>query len=191
MPEIFGMHDNANITFQKQESDIIISTVLSIQPRETGKGSSGKTPDETVRELAGSILENLPVILSMSEAGSQTFQRDKDGLMDSMATFLGQEMARFNSLLVVMDKTLVELDKAILGFSTMSKELDGMYSCFLNNQVPANWVEVAYPSLKPLSSWVQDLIDRVEFIRDWLKNDKPPSYWLAAFFFPQGFLTAV
>lgn len=57
MPEIFGMHDNANIAFQKQESDFIINTVLGIQPRETGTGSSGKTSDETVLELAGSILE--------------------------------------------------------------------------------------------------------------------------------------
>lgn len=120
----------------------------------------------------------------MNEAGYATFQKDKEGLVDSMATFLGQEMARFNTLLSVMNKSLVDLDKAIKGISVMSKELDSMYTCFLNYQVPANWSKVAYPSLKPLSSWVADLIARVDFIRNWLVYDKPMSYWLVAFFFP-------
>ena len=31
-PEIFGMHENANIAFQQQESDKILDVVLSVQP---------------------------------------------------------------------------------------------------------------------------------------------------------------
>ncbi len=51
-PEVFGMHDNANITFQMKESTMAIQTILNIQPREAGgSGSDGKTPDETVTEL--------------------------------------------------------------------------------------------------------------------------------------------
>jgi dynein heavy chain len=30
LPELFGLHENANITFQTQESDKIVATVLSI-----------------------------------------------------------------------------------------------------------------------------------------------------------------
>jgi dynein heavy chain len=61
----------------------------------------------------------------------------------------------------------------------------------LNNQIPPNWMRVGYPSLKPLGSWVTDMLERVKFIRDWVTSGKPIAYWLAAFFFPQGFLTAV
>jgi len=43
-PEVFGMHENANITYQNQESDKIVSTILSIQPRVGGE-AGGKTPD--------------------------------------------------------------------------------------------------------------------------------------------------
>lgn len=32
-PEVFGMHENANINYQAQESDKILQTILSIQPR--------------------------------------------------------------------------------------------------------------------------------------------------------------
>lgn len=43
-PEVFGLHENANITFQNQESQKIIDTILSIQPR-IGGSAGGKTPD--------------------------------------------------------------------------------------------------------------------------------------------------
>ena len=59
----------------------------------------------------------------------------------------------------------------------------------LNNQVPANWANVAYPSLKPLASWLQDLIARLEFMRTWLVNGAPNVFWFGGFYFPQGFLT--
>ena len=48
---------------------------------------------------------------------------------------------------------------------------------------------MAYPSLKPLGSWVADLHKRVAFMRDWLVNGAPKCFWLPGFFFPQGFMT--
>ena len=46
----------------------------------------------------------------------------------------------------------------------MSKELDEMYYNLLNNQVPNDWVKIAYPSLKPLASWIRDLKERVKVL---------------------------
>ena len=34
-PEVFGMNENANITFKLTESKMALSTILSIQPRES------------------------------------------------------------------------------------------------------------------------------------------------------------
>jgi len=65
-----------------------------------------------------------------------------------------------------------------------------MATRFLDNKVPTQWEAVGYPSLKPLSSWVPDLIARVQFISKWLFEGVPASYWVPAFFFPQGFMTA-
>lgn len=72
----------------------------------------------------------------------------------------------------------------------MSISLEQMYNAFLLNKVPDAWVNVAYPSLKPLSSWFKDLQQRIEFLGGWLYNGPPDSFWLPAFFFPQGFMTA-
>lgn len=51
-PEVFGMHENANITYQNQESNKIMETILSIQPRISAGGSGGKSPDEIVMQMA-------------------------------------------------------------------------------------------------------------------------------------------
>lgn len=51
----------------------------------------------------------------------------------------------------------------------MSLTLDAVYVALLKNQTPSLWIDkIGYPSLKPLSSWVSDLVLRVEFIENWL-----------------------
>jgi len=88
--------------------------------------------------------------------------------MESLSTVLLQEVQRFNRLLTVMRSSLEEIQKAIKGLVVMSSELDRMYLSMLNLQVPGNWEKVAYPSLKPLMSWFRDLLERVEFMNQWL-----------------------
>lgn len=61
--------------------------------------------------------------------------------------------------------SLVTLQKAIAGLVVMSEEMDRIYTSFLNNQVPTHWSNSAYPSLKPLASWVKDLTLRTSFIQ--------------------------
>jgi len=94
-------------------------------------------------------------------------------------------------MLKVIRKSLVDLVKAIEGTVVMSMVLEKMFESFMNNKVPANWAAVAYPCLKPLTSWYKDMIKRLEFMSDWLYNGPPKTYWVPALFFPQGFNTAV
>ena len=188
-PEIFGMHNNANIANQQQETDLMIRTALLLQPRASGT-ATGRSPDQIVAELAAEVERGLPAKLRMDEAGEAAFQM-RGAHMDSLGTVLSQEMARFNKLLSVMATSLLDLQRAIRGEVLLSEELDKMYTALLNNGVPANWEAVAYPSLKPLASWVKELHARIAFMRTWLRNGPPPAFWLSGFFFPQGFLTGV
>lgn len=112
--------------------------------------------------------------------------------MKSLGTNLEQEMARFNELLKRLGKTLVDFQKAVKGTIVMTNDLDEMYNSELNNLVPPVWTKgVGYPSLKPLSSWYEDMLLRVEFFRDWIEHGSPISFWMPSMYFPQGFLTSV
>ncbi|KAE8301074.1 Dynein heavy chain 6, axonemal Axonemal beta dynein heavy chain 6 Ciliary dynein heavy chain 6 [Larimichthys crocea] len=127
----------------------------------------------------------------MDEAVETLFERDESGRLNSLTTVLGQETDRFNNLLRVLRMSLITLQKAIAGLVVMSEEMDRIYTSFLNNQVPTHWTNSAYPSLKPLSSWVRDLVLRTSFIQTWITRGQPKSFWISGFFFPQGFLTGV
>lgn len=133
-------------------------------------------------------METIPANLDRAEGLKDLF-KTTNNLLPSLTTVLVQEMEKFNRLLVVMRKTLDDLVQAIGGFIVMSETLDSMYLSLTNGFVPANWVKVAYPSLKPLTSWFEDLILRVEFLNKWLTEGNPPAYWISGLFFPQGFMT--
>nr|XP_055061459.1 dynein axonemal heavy chain 6 isoform X1 [Misgurnus anguillicaudatus] len=187
-PEIFGMHENANLAFQRQETMTLIGTILEVQPRSSSAGG-GKSNDEVVHELADSILARIPEKLDMDSAAESLFLQDQYGRVNSLTTVLGQEVDRFNFLLHVLRTSLSTLQKAIEGLVVMSEEMEKIYNSFLNNQVPSHWSNAAYPSLKPLGSWVKDLTMRTAFIESWITRGQPKSFWISGFFFPQGFLT--
>jgi len=189
-PEVFGMHPNANITFQLQETRKMMDTILSIQPRATS-AEGGKSPDELVAALAAEIESNIAPPLDLDDACPGLFDRTATGQLKSLSVVLEQEIERFNRLTKRVLLTLKELQKAIKGVVVMTGELEQMYTDFLNNKVPGLWEKVAYPSLKPLGGWIDDYHKRIDFMRTWLTKGNPKSYWLAGFFFPQGFMTGV
>eukprot|EP00345_Euplotes_harpa_P017525 CAMPEP_0168340266 /NCGR_PEP_ID=MMETSP0213-20121227/13968_1 /TAXON_ID=151035 /ORGANISM="Euplotes harpa, Strain FSP1.4" /LENGTH=143 /DNA_ID=CAMNT_0008346483 /DNA_START=150 /DNA_END=578 /DNA_ORIENTATION=- len=71
----------------------------------------------------------------------------------------------------------------------MSDELEKLGNSLFDNRVPEIWEDVGFLSLKPLASWVQDLNDRIKFLKDWIEGGTPAVFWISGFFFPQAFLT--
>ena len=71
--------------------------------------------------------------------------------------------------------TSKEMLLAIDGFVVMSSEMEGCYTDIVNNQVPNLWGGITgtapnYNTVKPLASWVVDLLARMEFIIKWYRR---------------------
>eukprot|EP00002_Diphylleia_rotans_P006932 TRINITY_DN1638_c0_g1_i1.p1 TRINITY_DN1638_c0_g1~~TRINITY_DN1638_c0_g1_i1.p1 ORF type:complete len:4126 (-),score=976.49 TRINITY_DN1638_c0_g1_i1:597-12974(-) len=182
-PEVFGLHENANITFAQNETSMIFDDLLALQPK-TSSGS-GRSRDTVIKETATDILQRLPKVISEEES----YKRYPISYKESMNTVLNQEIIRYNKLLRVVQRSLNDILKALRGLVVMSQALEQMSNSLYDNQVPKMWADKAYPSLKPLSAWVADLRERCGFIENWFNKGIPVVFWISGFFFPQAFLT--
>ncbi|KAL0235780.1 hypothetical protein GEMRC1_002362 [Eukaryota sp. GEM-RC1] len=183
-PEVFGLHSNAAITCAQNETFAMFEQLLLMQPRATGavKGLSREEVIETTTRTILSELHDVYDLESITEKYPVLYE-------ESMNTVLIQEVIRYNRMLQVMKNSLSDLLKALKGEVVLSAQLEEMSSSIFNNQVPSLWAAVAYPSLKPLMSWIVDLKNRLLFIDNWVENGIPNVFHISSFFFPQAFLT--
>ncbi|XP_077075428.1 dynein axonemal heavy chain 3 isoform X1 [Siphateles boraxobius] len=184
-PEVFGLHSNANITKDNQETNQLLDGVLLTLPRQTSSGA--KSPQEVVDELAEGMLAKLPCDFDIEMV------TNKYPLVyeESMNTVLRQELIRFNRLSKVVRSSLLNTQKALRGQVVMSAELENVFNSLLIGKVPATWAAKSYPSLKPLGSYMSDFLARLQFLQDWIDNGPPSVFWVSAFYFTQSFLTGV
>uniref|UniRef100_A0A8C5PZV6 AAA+ ATPase domain-containing protein n=1 Tax=Leptobrachium leishanense TaxID=445787 RepID=A0A8C5PZV6_9ANUR len=259
-PEIFGMHQNAERAHLESQAQLFLDTIVSMQSIKSVEDTAERAEqnkDEIVLEIISDILNVLPVTVESKTKQEVPVTADGtsvslgtlfsapawdsiakstkgyDPLINSaLLTVLRQEIDRFNHLLSVMHASLHSLKQSIRGEILLNKGLEEVYIALLNLKVPRLWQQSSYESCKSLGSWVDDLVQRLDFFSTWAKQvikciqdrfgqtlgfqktfkyhrpgtsqtaeipeitppllqEQPSSYWLSAFFFPQGFLTAV
>eukprot|EP00667_Euglena_gracilis_P000011 EG_transcript_11 len=187
-PEAFGLHENAEITYARNETYATLATILSVEPRSSSAG--GKNRDEVIEDLARDIDQRIRQPFD-TEAVFAKYPTKYD---ESLNTVLFQEAIRFNKLIREIHNSLALLQNALKGLVVMSQQLDMVATALYNNCIPDAWADKAYPSLKPLSSWVIDLMARTDALEAWYQRDpatqgNPPIFWISGFYFPQAFLT--
>uniref|UniRef100_T1J4J2 AAA+ ATPase domain-containing protein n=1 Tax=Strigamia maritima TaxID=126957 RepID=T1J4J2_STRMM len=188
-PEVFGLHDNANLSYQISETRILLGTLLSVQPQ-ISEGA-GVSPQDIVAEMANNMMGKLCTTIDVDRGLKSLFVMDSLNRQKPTSVVLLQEIERFNKFIVYIQDITKKLQKAVKGIILMDHKLEEIFNSMLSNQIPQYYNKYGYPSLKTFGSWLKDLILRIEFIEEWLTTGDPVSYWISSFFFPQAFNTAI
>lgn len=78
------------------------------------------------------------------------------------------------------------------GELTMTSDMENLQTAIFLDMVPDSWTKRAYPSMSGLALWFTDLLARIKELEAWSADFVlPSSVWLAGFFNPQSFLTAI
>jgi dynein heavy chain len=152
-----------------KQADDLCKAISELQPRGGGL-SSGLTLQEKVKRLLDDILEKLPEQFSMLEL------EDRVGLEDRTPytnVFL-QEVDRMSKLLYEMRRSLVELDMGLRGDLSISEAMETLMDSLFDDKVPARWDALAWPSLRPLGSWLQNMLDRYKQLNEWTGDMNTP-----------------
>ena len=199
-PSVFGFNENANITKDQAATTQLLGSILET---EKGSGSGGgddsadgdddggsgggeeKSEDDIIFEVAGSSLAKMPALFDMEFANLRYPVRWDN----SMNVVLCQELERFNNLNKVICSSLKDVQDATKGIIVQSEQIEACGKSLFFGRVPEAWESSSYPSLKPLASYISDLLQRLSFLKDWLEKDPPPTFWISGFFFTQAFLT--
>eukprot|EP00941_MAST-03F_sp_MAST-3F-sp1_P002673 g2673.t1 len=189
-PAYFGLHPNASIKNYGMKATELLQKCLHIPQKNIefaldSNNEENIKSDENVKEIAISILRKLPKFLFV-----------ENNLM-KMSSIQSQECKRYNNLISLIQTTLNSLLKALSGLKQMSSELQSIQSSLSLGDIPELWVKNSFASTKRLAQWMDDLNEKVHFMKHWITNQnlrvekEIEVVWLGALFFPQGFLSSI
>uniref|UniRef100_A0A8I6AN36 Dynein axonemal heavy chain 14 n=1 Tax=Rattus norvegicus TaxID=10116 RepID=A0A8I6AN36_RAT len=191
-PEILGIHPEATYTCNEIKAQKYIENLICMQPKDapgTPMINPEQSNDDLVMEILSDIMMQLPLTVENEEVSGLENQCTFKFIMSSpmweklheniqgydplihsvLIPFLKNEIERFNKLLSVIHKSLKDLQLSIKGESILTPDLEETYDSFLRARVPMLWQKNAYKSCRPLSFWVSNLIQRVNFFNTWAK----------------------
>uniref|UniRef100_A0A8C2VBK0 Dynein axonemal heavy chain 17 n=1 Tax=Chinchilla lanigera TaxID=34839 RepID=A0A8C2VBK0_CHILA len=205
-PYLYGLHPNAEIGFLTVTSEKLFRTVLEMQPKETDSGAgTGVSREEKagpllcsshdkdllgtdfqVKAVLDDILEKIPESFNMAEIMAKAAEKTP------YVVVAFQECERMNILTNEMRRSLKELNLGLKGELTITTDMEDLSTALFYDTVPDTWVARAYPSMMGLAAWYADLLLRIRELEAWTTDFALPTVvWLAGFFNPQSFLTAI
>lgn len=185
-PEVYGLHPNADITYQTNTAKDILDMIVNIQPKDGG-GGGGETREAVVYKQSDDMLSRLPDDYLPHEVKARL---QKLGLNNPLNIFLRQEIDRMQKVISLVRNTLRDLKLAIDGTIVMAEDLRDALDNIYDARVPSKWKKISWAS-STLGFWFTELIERNTQFSTWIFTGRPMCFWMTGFFNPQGFLTAM
>uniref|UniRef100_A0A4X1UP38 Dynein axonemal heavy chain 17 n=1 Tax=Sus scrofa TaxID=9823 RepID=A0A4X1UP38_PIG len=139
-----------------------------------------------VKAVLDEILEKLPDAFNMAEIMAKAAEKTP------YVVVAAQECERMNLLTHEVRRSLKELNLGLKGELTITPDMEDLATALFYDTVPDTWVARAYPSMMGLAAWYADLLLRIRELEAWTTDFVlPTAVWLAGFFNPQSFLTAI
>eukprot|EP01138_Halocafeteria_seosinensis_P009362 gb/GECG01009567.1/.p1 GENE.gb/GECG01009567.1/~~gb/GECG01009567.1/.p1 ORF type:complete len:4452 (+),score=647.06 gb/GECG01009567.1/:1-13356(+) len=220
-PQIYGLHPNSEINWLQTTTDTLFTDILHLegaepfqaeapstgeseedQEREKEKqkkkksdeGGSGNIVTRTLEDLLERLPESFPMVDIQMRAEPMLKTENSPYVVVAL-----QECTRMNALLDKIRDSLTELRKGLDGQLNMTDAMEDLSEALSLNQVPGrnpfhktSWEKLAWFSRRNLSSWFNDLLDRVKQLDEWSQTlELPYATWISGLFNPTAFLTAV
>lgn len=190
-PSIFGLPRNTALKRKAREARELCSNLFAINLLSGPSESHARLRDVAftgrLSAQAARILTRLPSPFEM-----ETLERLVDRC-DPFAALFRLEAVRLSALLEVLAQSLMGLADGLNCVAPLTAEAEGLITPLETNQVPPLWEQHAWPSLRPLGSWLVDLQARHAQLQSWVDGGcgRLAATWISGLFNPHGFLTAM
>jgi len=184
IPNMFGLHPNAEIGYLTTLGETLFSTILSCSGGSGGSG--GNKRDAVASELLVRFLGLLPADYIMIELYSRAKERTP------YVVVCLQECERMNLLTFTIRKSLEDLAAGLSGALNVTEDMEDLANALFVNKQPGPWVKYAYFSNQDLLGWFDDLLKRITQLDEYSEEFiQPKSLWISGLFNPMSFLTAI
>ncbi|KAH7817501.1 dynein haevy chain 5, inner dynein arm 1 alpha [Monocercomonoides exilis] len=206
-PEVFGLHQNAEIAFNTQAARHLWMNVINLQGRGKSASSSassggssasasssasssgsadGSSEDERLLSIADDVQSRIP-----AKNVDLTIIRKGFGVPQPTQVVLLQELEHWNRLCDKMRISLKEMRRALAGEIGMSAELDNLVSSLSSGFLPDMWRNLAPATQKNLAGWMDHFLSRRQQYESWVADGEPRVIWLSGFHLPEAYIHAV
>lgn len=132
-PEVFGQHQNANITSLITESKTNFLNLLMLESESVGDVKENK--EEKVLQLAQDLLNKKSKKINL-DATKKAFERN----FGPLEIVLLQEAERYNNMLILIESDLSLMLKCITGIAVLTTNIEYVINSLYSGAVPKSWL---------------------------------------------------
>lgn len=179
-PEIFGLDENCGIMKNLKEVDFFFDSFNCVNETKF----ENEPEEKKVREVISVIRDKIGRVFDLEEI-------KKNRVSDELNDVLFQEIRVYNSILIFIETSFCSIENAYDGFSFWNSDLNNLSQNLTCNLVPESWKIRLKITEFSISSFIERLGKRMNFLEDWVQKGHSKIYCLGALNCSKSLFTAI